>query len=61
MPQIKREIIMNNFEERMQMAKTTFVTRWKTDTRLVASIRVIEKASSYIGNTPLHKNDTMVM
>ena len=44
MPQIKREIIMNNFEERMQMAKTTFVTRWKTDTRLVASIRVIEKA-----------------
>lgn len=33
MPQIKREIIMNNFEERMQMAKTTFVTRWKTDTR----------------------------
>ena len=43
MPQIKREIIMNNFEERMQMAKTTFVTRWKTDTRLVLSIRAVEK------------------
>lgn len=33
LPQIKREIIMNNFEERIQMAKTTFITRWKTDTR----------------------------
>ena len=39
---------MNNFEERMQMAKTTFVTRWKTDTRLVISIRDVEKAQSEI-------------